>query len=48
MPSYFEELLNVSLTERHKLLSEVATTALQIHHMILNTCINFKKNLKIT
>lgn len=46
MPCYFEELVNVSLTERHKLLSEVATTALQIHHMVLNTCIYFKHNQK--
>lgn len=37
MQCYFEEL-----TERHKILSEVATTALQIH-MILNTCIYLKR-----
>lgn len=48
MPCYFEELVNVNLTERHKLLSEVALTASQIHHMILNTCIYFRNNLKIT
>lgn len=48
MPCYFEEFVNVSLTERHKLLSKVATTALQIHHMILNTYIYIFKNNHLT